>query len=47
MAERFQFFDGVALAAVVAELGALGECRIDKVGQASGNVLYLLLRAGG
>src|SRR5437868_2333059 len=47
MAERFQFFDGVALAAVVAELAALGECRIDKVGQAPGGVLYLLMRAGG
>jgi predicted ribosome quality control (RQC) complex YloA/Tae2 family protein len=47
MASKMQFFDGVALAAVVAELNALGEARIDKVGQPSAHELYLQLRAGG
>ncbi|MDB5101374.1 MAG: fibronectin-binding protein [Cyanobacteria bacterium RYN_339] len=44
---KMQFFDGSALAAVIAELNQLGECRIDKVGQASAGALYLNLRAGG
>ena len=39
MASKLQFFDGVALAAVVAELNALGECRIDKVGQPAAGAL--------
>jgi predicted ribosome quality control (RQC) complex YloA/Tae2 family protein len=47
MASKMQFFDATALAAVVAELNALGECRIDKVGQAAAGALYLNLRAGG
>lgn len=47
MATKVQFFDSVALAAVVHELNALGEARIDKVGQPSAHELYLLLRAGG
>ena len=47
MAGQFQFFDAVTLAAVVAELNALGECRIDKVGQPSAAALYLNLRCGG
>lgn len=44
---KVQHFDSVALAAVVHELAALGEARIDKVGQPSGHELYLNLRAGG
>jgi predicted ribosome quality control (RQC) complex YloA/Tae2 family protein len=47
MASKMQFFDAIALAAVVAELNALGECRIDKVGQPASGALYLNLRAGG
>lgn len=47
MAPSLQFFDAVALAAVCAELNALGEARIDKVGQPSNHELYLQLRAGG
>lgn len=47
MATKVQFFDSVSLAAVVAELNRLGECRIDKVGQPSSYELYLQLRAGG
>lgn len=47
MASKMQFFDATALAAVVAELNGLGECRIDKVGQAAAGALYLNLRAGG
>ncbi|MNS57947.1 hypothetical protein D3C72_908500 [compost metagenome] len=47
MATKVQFFDSVSLAAVVAELNTLGECRIDKVGQPSGHEIYLQLRAGG
>lgn len=47
MATKVQFFDSVALAAVVHELNALGEARIDKVGQPSAHELYLQLRAGG
>lgn len=47
MAPKVQFFDSVALAAVIAELNTLGECRIDKVGQPSSYELYLQLRAGG
>jgi predicted ribosome quality control (RQC) complex YloA/Tae2 family protein len=47
MASKMQFFDAIALAAVVAELNALGECRIDKVGQPAAGALYLNLRAGG
>lgn len=46
-APKLQFFDSVALAAVVAELNALGEARIDKVGQPTQHELYLNLRAGG
>lgn len=46
-APKLQFFDSVALAAVVAELNALGEARIDKVGQPTPHELYLNLRAGG
>ena len=46
-APKLQFFDAVALAAVVAELNALGEARIDKVGQPTAHELYLNLRAGG
>jgi predicted ribosome quality control (RQC) complex YloA/Tae2 family protein len=41
-----QFFDAIALAAVVAELGKLGVCRIDKVGQSASHTLYLKARAG-
>jgi predicted ribosome quality control (RQC) complex YloA/Tae2 family protein len=44
--ETLQHFDGLTLAAVVAELNTLGEARIDKVGQASPHVFYLNLRAG-
>lgn len=46
MAPKMQFFDAIALAAVVAEINALGECRIDKVGQPSAGTLYFNLRAG-
>ncbi|MFP5502058.1 MAG: NFACT family protein [Candidatus Sericytochromatia bacterium] len=42
-----QFFDSIALAAVVHELNSLGEARIDKVGQPSAHELYLNVRAGG
>ncbi|MEB3198679.1 MAG: NFACT family protein [Candidatus Sericytochromatia bacterium] len=42
-----QHVDGLALAAVVSELRALGEPRIDKVGQPSHGELYLNLRAAG
>jgi predicted ribosome quality control (RQC) complex YloA/Tae2 family protein len=47
MAGSLQHFDGLALAAVVAELAAYGEARIDKVGQPSAHELCLQLRAGG
>lgn len=42
-----QYFDSIALAAVVAELNALGEARIDKVGQPTAYELYLIIRVGG
>lgn len=44
--DKLQHFDGLTLAAVVAELRGLGEARIDKVGQASHHTFYLSLRAG-
>lgn len=44
--DKLQHFDGLALAAVVAELHGLGEARIDKVGQASLHTFYLNMRAG-
>lgn len=42
-----QPFDAVGLRAVLAELNGLGEARIDKVGQADAQTLYLVLRAAG
>ena len=47
MAGLFQHIDGLGLRAVAAELLALGEARIDKVGQVAPRAFYLNLRAGG
>lgn len=47
MAGAFQHGDGLGLRGVAAELRALGEPRIDKVGQVAPRAFYLNLRAGG
>lgn len=47
MSGKVQFFDAIALSAVVAELQPLVDGRVDKVGQPSYHELYLTIRANG